>query len=183
VVAQPATNMQIIEERIMVILDSILSRLPDNPEMIAIEINVYDRELKAFLINQVVQYFDVHNTNVSLDSARFKIFFENFDISVNYLKTKSGMVGLDTDLKRLIKIDVSGYLIDHQTLDVVDAFSFKPTIEDYVSSSDKGFIENSAYAFCSGNIEGSGNWTKYIEPGVVITSVAGVIFLFFSLRF
>ena len=183
VFAQVPTNQQLVEAKTAAMLDSIGSRLPDSLKAIAFETSVNDREIKSFLLNQVVQYFAKNKITVSLDSAALKVVFENFDIKAEYQENKTGMLGLNRDLERTIVFKANGFLIDNSRMVVIDAFHFDTIHRDIIQSEDLSRIESSPYTFCQGITVNTVTWTKYIEPGIVIVSVASIVYLLFTMRF
>ena len=183
VFSQINTNQQIAENKTLEVLDSIASKLPDSLKAIAFEINSNNREVKSFLLNQFAQYFARNNVTVSLDSAAFKVVFENFEIVTEYQETKKNMLGLSGTIKRKIFFNVNGFIVDNMKMDIIGTIRFNSIYNDVVKTSDLIFIENSKYDFCRGTMINASSWTKYIEPGIVIASVAGVVFLLFTMRF
>lgn len=183
VFSQINTNEQIVEIKTIELLDSIKSKLPDSLNAVAFEINSNDRGIKSFLLNQFAQYFARKNVMVSLDTAAYKVVFENFDVVTEYQETKKGMLGLSSKVKRKIYFNVNGFIVDNTLMDITDTIQFNSIYDDVVKTSDLNLIENSKYEFCHGKMIKASSWTKYIEPGIVITTVAGVVFLLFTMRF
>lgn len=164
-------------------LDSIGSDIPDSLEAIAFETNAADREKKLYLLNQVVQYFAKDAITISLDSASFSLVFEKFDVVIRYKESKTGMLGFNRELKRTIMFKSNGFLVDNSRMKVVNPFQFDTNHRDIIYYDDFDRIENTPYTFCEGNITEAVTWTKYIEPAIVIVSVAGIVYLLFSMRF
>lgn len=183
VFSQINTNQEIIEFRTIEVLDSIALKIPDNVDVIALDFNNNDEEIKSFLLNQFVKYFAKYNITISLDSAAFKIVLENIDIKTDYQETKRGILGLSSKIKRIILFKVSGFIIDINKMDVIDTIQFDSIYDDVVKISELNIIENSQYAFCRGTMINALSWTKYIEPAIVLASVAGIVFLLFTMRF
>ena len=183
VFAQTPTNQQIVAIKTATMLDSIGSNLPDSLKVIAFKTSVANRETNSYLLNEFVQYFAKGKITVSLDSALFSVVFESFDINIEYQENKTGMFGLNRDLRRTITFKANGYLIDNSRMDVVDPFHFDSVHRDIIQSDDLGRIEGAPYAFCRGIITDAVTWTKYIEPGIVIISVVGIVYLLFAMRF
>ena len=177
VFSQINTNQQIAEFRTIEVLDSITSKLPDSLNVIAFEINSNNQEIKSFLLDQFVHYFAKKKITVSLDSAAFKVIFENYDIITEYHETKRGMLGFNSEIERYVFLKVSGFIIDNGRKNITDTVQFDTIHKDVVKTSDLNVVENSRYAFCRGTMVSASSWTKYIEPGIVIASVAGVVFL------
>ena len=183
VFSQISTNQQIVERKTIEVLDSIASKLPDSLNTITFEINPNNREIKYFMLNLFAHYFNKKKITVSLDSAAYKIVFENFDIITEYQETKKGMLGLSSKVKRRIFFNVDGFLVDNEVMDIIDTIQFHSIYNDVIKTSDLNLIENSKYEFCCGKMISASSWTKYIEPGIVITSIAGLVFLLFTMRF
>ncbi|MEJ2545248.1 MAG: hypothetical protein P8Y99_14365 [Calditrichaceae bacterium] len=183
VFGQVNTNQQIAEIKTIGVLDSIASKLPDSLKTVALEINLDGRDIKSFLLNQFAQYFAGKNIMVSLDLASYKVVFENFDIMTEYQETKKGMLGLSSNIKRQMIFNINGFIVNNTGKDIVDTFRYNSIYDDVVKSSDLNLIENSKYNFCHGKMIKASSWTKYIEPGIVISTVAGVVFLLFTMRF
>jgi len=183
VFSQIHTNEQIVEFKTIELLDSIAIKLPDSLTTVAIEINSNDREVKSYLLNQFAQYFTKKKITVSLDSAASKVVFENFDVVTEYEETKKGMLGFSSNIKRRIIFTAEGFVINNELLDVAGLIRCKSIYKDIVKTSDLNLIENSKYEFCHGKMMRASNWTKYIEPGIVIASVAGIVLLLFTMRF
>ncbi|MEJ2054860.1 MAG: hypothetical protein P8X42_13140 [Calditrichaceae bacterium] len=131
----------------------------------------------------MVQYFADRETVINLDSARYKVVFEDFDIKTEYRENEKGMLGISRVLIRNIDIRTSGYLVDQNLMDVFDRFRYNISHTDTLNSDKRDYVEDCSYSFCRGRTTSPVTWTKYIEPAVVITSVAGIIFLFFTMRF
>jgi len=177
------TNQQIVELKTIEMLDSIALKLPDSLTVIAFEINTNSREIKSLLLNQFAQYFANKKVTVSLDTAAFKVVFENVDMLVEYHETNRGMLGFNNKIIRNIFFRADGYIIDNLRMDIIDTIQIDTIHNDVVNTSDISRIENSRYSFCHGNRITASRWTKYIEPGIVIASVAGVVLLLFTMRF
>ena len=183
VFSQIHTNQQIAEIKTIGMLDSIASKLPDSLKTVALEINSDDRAIRSFLLNQFAQYFAGKNITVSLDSAGYKVVFEYFDIMTEYQETKKGMLGLNSNIKRELIFNINGFIVNNSGKEIVDTFQYNSIYNDVVKSSDLNEIENSKYDFCRGKMINPSSWAKYIEPGIVIASVAGVVLLLFTVRF
>ena len=183
VFSQINTNQEIVEFRTIEVLDSIASMLPANVDAIALDFDNNNKGVKSFLLNQFVKYFAKFNITISLDSAAFKVVFENIAIKTEYHETKRGMLGLSSKIKRIIFFKVSGFIIDNNKMDIIDTIQFESIYNDVVKTSDLNIIENSQYTFCHGTMINALSWTKYIEPSIVIVSVAGLVFLLFTMRF
>ena len=112
-----------------------------------------------------------------------KVVFENFDIKAEYQENKTGQLGLNRDLERTIVFKANGFLIDNSRMVVIDAFHFDTIHRDIIQSEDLSRIESSPYTFCQGITVNTVTWTKYIVPGIVIVSVASIVYLLFTMRF
>lgn len=180
--SQINTNQEIVEFRTIEVLDSIALKLPDHVDVIALDFN-NNEEIKSFLLNQFVKYFTKYNITISLDSAAFKVVLENINIKTEYQETKRGILGLSSKIKRIILYNVSGYIIDSNKMDIIDTIQFESIYDDVVKTSELSMIEDSQYTFCRGTMINALSWTKYIEPGIVLASIAGIVFLLFTMRF
>ena len=180
---QITTNQQIVISNTVMFMDSIASDLPDSLDVITLEINTHDHEVRTFLINQVARYFSKVNCTVSFDSAAYKLVIENFDIKIEYRENNAGMLGLNINLERLIRFASSGFLIDNRKKDIVNTFNYHTEYNDVIKASDLSEVENSPYSFCHGRRVNALAWTKYFKPAVIIASVAGVVLLLFTMRF
>ncbi len=183
VFSQINTNQEIVEFKTIELLDSIVLKLPNNIDTIALDFNNNNEEIKSFLLNQFVKYFAKYNITISLDSAAFKVVLENIDIKTKYQETKRGILGLSSIIERIILFKVSGFIIDSNKMEVMNTIQFDSTYDDVVKTSELNIIENSQYTFCRGTMINALSWTKYIEPGIVLASVVGIVFLLFTMRF
>jgi hypothetical protein len=136
----------------------------------------------GFIKNQVIKYFDSKKNArpVERDSVLFRI--EQFDINVVYVESSAGFLNLETETVRKNIIHLAGWLETKSDHSVKKSLNINKTFSEKLTTDDISELEQSPYVFTKGKTEKLSLWKNIIEPAMVLTSVAVIVYLFFSVR-
>jgi len=181
---QTLSNHELVEGLTESIFDSVFSGLPDAGKLhISLDAELVEGERKIFLFNSLVRFLDKHNQSVQLDSSDLILVVDRFHIDIAYLEKSLRLLGLNRTIERRVQVTLNGYLRDHMLNRAGRPFTYSTMWDDRISSDRIAEIEKSPYNLFRGRLVKAIYWTKYIEPAVVIVSVATLIYVFFSVRY
>lgn len=180
---QVLSNQQIAELQMQEIMDSLFLQLEGKDHICSLQSSGLGNEKGAFLLNNFVSYNHAKNRAVALDSAERILVFENFELQIQYLEQSLKLAGFSSIMIRRSTLSVQGYIIDNLSKRAGAPFSFERSYQDEIEAGMIEEIEQSAYSFFKGKMVSAIFWTKYIEPTLVVFSVAGLIYLFFTMRY
>jgi hypothetical protein len=181
---QTSTNQELVERMTESLLDSAFSSMADVSTLrISLNAELIEGERKIFLFNNLVGYLDNQNQSVHLDSSDITLVVDRFDIDITYLEKSLRLLGLNRTIQRQVEVTLNGHIHDHISKRAGLPFSYSSMWDDRISSDKIVHVENSPYNLFRGRLVKAIYWTKYIEPAVVIVSVATLIYIFFSVRY
>lgn len=181
---QTSTNQELVERLTESLFDSAFSSLADVSNLrISLNAELIEGERKIFLFNNLVRYLDKHNQSVHLDSSDITLVVDRFDIDITYLEKSTRLLGLNRTIQRQVEVTLNGHIHDHIPNRAGRPFSYSSMWDDRIGSDKIVHVENSPYNLFRGRLVKAIYWTKYIEPAVVIVSVATLIYIFFSVRY
>ncbi|TFG95628.1 MAG: hypothetical protein E4H13_13145 [Calditrichales bacterium] len=85
-------------------------------------------------------------------------------------------------VKRQITVEVSGQIYSPLTSVVSQTINKSPRVVDEIAQGSIEDLERSAYRFTQGIKAGYSFWEKFYEPALAVTSVALIVYLFFTQR-
>lgn len=176
------TNQKILEERLVLILDSLNIAMPVDSSEVSLQIGTIAGEKRFFLKNRLIQYFSQKDIAINSKNARLQFEVEQFNVKFIYYEENRRLFGMDNKLQRKMYLQFDGWLEDSLSGRALNYFSIDKNYYDYIDGNRIDSIEQSAYSFTRGRLITTSKWTKYIEPVIVVLSVATAVYLFFSLR-
>jgi len=126
------------------------------------------------LVKRGVSNLYINQQNVETD---FVIEFSLLDLGVRYSSANRNKL-----VKRNFKVKLAIRAIDESTGLVKFIDEVQDQYADSVQIKDVKYLENTDYSFTQASIPQKKGLKKYIEPLIVITTTAGVVYLFFQLR-
>jgi hypothetical protein len=177
------TNFEILREQTDIAVNSLLKMLPDSVKQIELQTDNLDAEKRFFLSNIFAKAAGEQKITISFEEGEFSIKPEILEIQIVYNENTTKMIGFKTDVSRLIKISFSGFIQNNLNKNIYKSFNYSPQFEDSVWASQVSELEKSPYTFTKGILKNKLGWTRYIEPGIVIVAVSGLIYLFYSMRY
>jgi len=116
----------------------------------------------------------------AFEGTTFKI--SEFNVVLVYSKpyTKS-FIG-KTFLKRKLVVQLFGQLFESKSGRIIKPVKGEKSFDDEILYDELENIEKSPYPFTQGILSDISNWQIYFEPLVALSSIAVLIYLFFSLR-
>ncbi len=176
------TNQRILEERLVSILDSLNISMPVDSSEVSLKVGTIAGEKRFFLKNRLIHYFSQKDITINSKNARLQFEVEQFNVKFIYYEENRRLFGMDNKLQRKMYLQFDGWLEDSLSGRALNYFSIDKNYYDYIDGNRIDFIEQSAYSFTRGRLITTSKWTKYIEPVIVVLSVATAVYLFFSLR-
>jgi len=174
----PSTNQEFVENQIYSIFDSLLSASSVSSQEIRFETGNISAGKDIFLQSVFYRVCTDRSLPVKTDSAKTVFFVERFDLFIVYDEKMPNMMGFGGGYTRRIDLLLGGWLKEHR----IYPFSVHLVHGDTINENMYAESTNSPYPFLRGKIDESTNWTKYLEPAVVILSAAALIYLLFTLR-
>ncbi|MCB0283741.1 MAG: hypothetical protein KDF60_14235 [Calditrichaeota bacterium] len=179
--SEDQNNLKWIENNLITVFDSLaLKKIISKEEAANIEFGVVSGEKKGFLKNTLIQWLEQGNPPEKLKSES-KIYVEQFNIRIVYQQEATGFLGLSTEYVRKNNIVLSGWIgnADGSKLKVLN---INKEFSEKVKTDNLAELEESPYSFTRGNTQELSIWTSTIEPVMAISSVAIIVYLFFSVR-
>jgi hypothetical protein len=182
-------NLSIIDSLTKTIIEEdVINYKNELPETLAIKINFSNIEtveyLRVTIGNAVtanfLQVYRNYNTLSSFQNLVLEII--RFDVDINYSKPYGKTLFGDSFSKREIYLDLFGQLYDAKSGEIKRKIESKKKYIDEINYNLIDTSEQSPYHFTKGKRLGYTNWEKFLEPTIVLTTVALVIYLFFSQR-
>lgn len=176
------SNLEWIESNLSSILDSLqISDFCDS-ENTTLDFGVIKGEQFGFVKSRIIEFLEENKNKTSFQSDSILLRIEQFSTRIVYVQKSTGFLNLSTQYSRKNLIVLTGWLEDQtnnkilKSLDVNKIFVQKINADDFTS------LEKSPYQFTRGTTEELSVWHKTIEPVMVVTSFAVIIYLFFSVR-
>lgn len=105
-----------------------------------------------------------------------------FAVEVTYTQSSNARDRDQEYVNRKIVVGLAGQIYDVPTGKILKSVTGTRSYSDEIIYQDIEMLENSPYSFTRGKRGEYTHWEKWIEPVIVVTSVAVVAFLFFNIR-
>ena len=174
-------NLTWVENNLNSIFDSLKITKHSSLENTELDFGKVSGDKFGFIKNQVVKYFESKGTDhVKTDSVLLRI--EQFDIEIVYQQSSFGFLNLDTETVRKNTISLAGWLENKSNNSVIKSLNIKKTFSEKLTTNNISKLEESPYSFTKGNTYELSLWTNIVEPLMAVSSVAVIVYLFFSVR-
>ncbi len=183
------SNISIIDSlTISLIVGDLKSLQSDNEDSLAIDASGLDREvggyLKVLLGNIATEKsFKVfRNYNSASSFQGLVLVFHLFDIGIEYSEPFENAFLGENYVNRKISIELKGQIYSARSDIIKAALDKEISYTDVILYEDIEWLEHSVYEFTTGMRRNYSFWDKYFEPALAITSVAVMVYLFFTQR-
>lgn len=182
-------NLDIIDSLTKKIIeDEVLNYKNEFPETLAIKIDFSNLETVEYLRVAIgnalrtnfLQVYRNYNTLSSFQDLVLEVVI--FNVDIDYSKPYGKALFGDSFSKREIYVELIGQLFDAKSGEIKRKIEGKRKYIDEINYDLIDTFEQSNYHFTRGKRLGYTNWEKYLEPTIILTTVALVIYLFFSQR-
>ena len=170
---QPADNFRKADSLYRAVLDSVTGNWAPG----RLRIEMQSRPDSLFIRSAWVQSRTVQ---AKPDSSDAVLVIDGFGVEVVYREEARNLLGWSADLKREVRLYVQGRV--EQGDRVLKIFERNKSAVDLVSWSDIPRLEQGPFKFCKGRVQRASQWTRFIQPAVVIGAVSVIVYLFFSVR-
>jgi hypothetical protein len=183
------TNRSIVDSlMISVIAEGLEDYQNEIAESLAINVSSLDAEIRSYL--------KILAGNIATEKS-FKVFrnyipgssFQGLVLTINlceavviYSKPYEKSFLDENFVQRKIYIDIKGQLYSSKSERILKAIDKKVEYTDEIPYKKIAQLQNSSYSFCKGIREDYSIWDKLYEPALAITSVAIIVYLFFTQR-
>ena len=183
------TNLQIADSLTFLVL---LDRLPEiqakNIDSIAIDVSQLAPEKQNYLrillgnwfFSHSFQVFRNYHQGMSFQGTVFEI--NQYELNIIYSKPyEKKFLGSDF-VNREVSLELNGqfFAAADQRLEII--VNTKKVFTDEIPYAEIAGMENPGYSFARGKREDYSFWDKVYEPVLTLTSVAILVYLFFSQR-
>jgi len=175
-------NLTWIENNLNSIFDSLKIADHSTLENTELDFGKVNGDKFGFIKNQIIKYYDSEdiNNHAKKDSVLFRI--EQFDIEIVYEQSSAGFLNLETKTVRKNTINLAGWIENKSNNSVIKSLNIYKTFSEKLTTNNISQLEESPYSFTKGETNELSLWVNIIEPAMVISSVAVVVYLFFSVR-
>jgi hypothetical protein len=180
---QPVDNLTIFNNMASMVAQKIIDRFsPDSSASISIR-SQSQQQIGKWLIENVLvkSLYQRGISKIYLEkqdsTSTFVTEFQILALGVRYLPTKKKGI-----IERQIQINLAVRLFEGPSGLVKFFDEFNEEHTDSVHVADVARIENEYYSFTHVDLPEVKGIKKYIEPFIVMTTTAGIIYLFFRLR-
>ena len=185
-VAQPKTILEVIDSLSLAVVDEQLSKFtPAAEDSIVIDITMLTSEKGDYLYTILGNRLIGKGWNVYRNFNQIKAFqgkvlrITRFQANRWYQEESSDSDGV----LRNLYVDIKGQLYNGRTGKILAAFSGEKNYRDYINKQQMELEKNSVDTNIIEKKQNLTVWDKMIEPALVLTSAAVIVYLFFSQRF
>jgi len=177
---EPISNIDWIGKNIHTILDSLDVKKSFNNRSLKIDFGAVKGEKKGFIKSQVLSHL---NQVIPGEEENNFISFhiEQFNTSIVYEQNSDGFLSLNTYYLRKNNITFIGW-IENEASKPIKSFNINKIFSEKLDIDNLREIEESPYSFSKGETRDLSLWTSTIEPILVGSSIAVIVYLFFSVR-
>ena len=136
----------------------------------------------GFLKNQVISYLAQKNSGGQGFKDSVLIQIEQFDVAIVYEQSSQGFLDLETGTKRKNRILLAGWLETKSANPQRVSLNTKKTFVEKLTTDNFRQLEESPYTFTEGSTIEVSLWVNVVEPVMVSSAVAFLVYLFFSVR-
>jgi hypothetical protein len=183
------SNISILDSLTISLIAGDLKNLPSaNGDSLAIDASRLDRDVEDYLqvlfgniaTEKSFNVFRNYNSASTFQGMVLVIYSYYIDIKYSEPFEKS-FLGEDY-VNRHISIKLKGQIYSVRSNNIVTALDKEINYTDMILYEDIEWLEKSAYKFTTGTRGDYSFWDKYFEPALAITSVAVIVYLFFTQR-
>lgn len=186
---QVLPNDSIVDSMLVSVLNQKIFELKGREtDTLGIKIGDFEPEVKHYLKiligNLAVKnsFYVYRNYNTSSSFHGILIDLDLFDIGIFYSKPYSKSFLGRNYINRKVNINVRGQIYSAKSEFVYYSIEEKLQYEDEVLYRNIEKLETSGYNFMNGKRTDFSFWDKIFEPALAVTSVALIVYLFFSQR-
>jgi len=169
-------NIKVVERLLEASLDSLdLSKSVESFSFGPVQV-----QQRGYLQNYLAHYF----SHGYLDSSALGIkefHVEQFAIGIVYVSDFAVLPWQVDSLLRVVRLSYSGWYVLKKSGSVIP-FSDSRQIKGFIADGQREKLETSPYAFCRGTLRNTSIWSKVAEPVLLVTTVATLVYLFFTVR-
>lgn len=171
------SNIKVIDRLLMVSFDSLeINRPVDHFSFGALQ----DQQ-RSYLQNYLVHHFNTEARIGNLKNGTMELHVEQFETNIVYVPRFSLLPWKSDSLQRHVHISLSGWVKPSGTNPLV-AINFARSYMDKIIAGEQEKVEKSNYLFSRGRLQDQGVWSKVTEPLLVLSAIAGMVYLFFTVR-
>jgi hypothetical protein len=189
VLPEQKTNLQIADSLTILILTDQLPEMKINhADSLALDVLRLEPEIQNYLrvlvgnwfLQNSFQVFRNYNAGSSFQGMVLEI--NKYNLEIVYSKPyEKSLLGADY-IRRQISLDLHGQFYDAGRQKVQHAVRKTEIYTDEIPYADINRVDESAFPFTKGQREDYSLWDKLYEPVLTVTSVAILVYLFFSRR-
>ena len=183
------SNISILDSlTISLIAEELKDLQSDNGDSLAIDASGLDREVEDYLkvlVGNIAteKSFKVFRNYKSTSSFQgMVLIFHTFDIGIEYSEPFEQSFLGENYVNRQISIELKGQIYSAGSDIIEAALDNEVSYTNMILYEDIERLEKSAYGFTTGIRGDYSFWDKYFEPALAITSVAVIVYLFFTQR-
>ena len=179
----PQTNQQIVEQVCISALDSVCKPLLPDSAQVNLKQENSKGQRPLFLQNLFLDKMPTKGWRVAQAHSPFTLYVRVFDAAITYDEPAAAFLGFGREIRRRITVHLEGRLQNQGTGLVLKGFVIRKELNDRIKFGQIAQVEKSPYFFMRGRMRTYSRWSRYVEPAVVLGSLAVMIYLFFSVRF
>jgi hypothetical protein len=186
---QVQTNETVIDSLIVAVVSEKIKEISrENKDSLAIDASALDIELAHYL--QIVignlaaekSFIVMRNYNQTSSFQGLILVIKSFKTKVSYSKSNISSYLGGKRLQRTIMIEIKGQIYQVPSDIVLSSIDTAVTYEDGIDYDSIDEMEKSNYHFTKGEQGYYSFWDRIFEPALVITSIAALVYLFFTQR-
>ncbi len=171
------SNIKVIDRLLLVSFDSLEIEKPVDH----FSFGALQGQQRGYLQNYLVHYFNPEAQIGNLKNGTAELHVEQFETDIVYVPRFSLLPWRSDSLQRHVHISLTGWVKSSGT-DPLVAINFTRSFMDKIISGEREKAEKSNYLFSRGRLQDQGVWSKVTEPLLVVSAVAGMVYLFFTVR-
>jgi hypothetical protein len=180
--SEDSGNQVWIEKNLITVFDSLGINNITVSDTVNLDFGVVEGEQKGFLKNLLIHYLEHYVVSTNPNSDKTTIRIEQFETGIVYEQNSKGFLGLETETIRENKISISGWIENIDDKKIQKSIILNKIFTDTLETGNITNLENSPYSFTKGIMNKHSLWTKIVEPVLVVSSVATIVYLFFTVR-
>ena len=175
-------NLTWIENNLNSVLDSLQIAKYADLEHSELNLSNVKGEKYGFLKNHLIKYLSGVATGHQRAADSVVIQIEQFDVAIVYEQSSQGFLDLETETIRKNRILLSGWLETKSENPLIVSLNTKKTFSEKLATDNIRQLEESPYSFTKGMLTEASLWVNVVEPVMVSSAVAFLVYLFFSVR-
>ena len=175
-------NLQWIENNLVTIFDSVNVSGYSNLANTEFEFGSVYGDKFGFIESQLIKYFDANKTSGAHQQDSTLLRIELFDTGIVYEQKSTGFLNLETEYIRKNKITLTGWLENKKNHEILLSLDVNKTFSELLNTDNFSELEESPYSFTIGTTTELSLWQEVLEPVMVVTSVAVIVYLFYTVR-